>query len=258
MLKLFTDTHTHTIASVHAYSTLEENVRAGAEAGLELVGITDHYSPLFVTSTDFPSYGNFINKMAIPKELLGLRVLFGAEIDIIGTDGELFGENLFVERGGKRKSYNEDLFPNFDYVIASVHDKRFAEGISKKEATLTYLRALEKDKVMILGHVGRTGLPVDADELARGAASMDKMIEINEASFDPSFGKGEIYNRCKEIAAACMKHGTKITVSTDSHSSFTVGKFPRSIELLEEIGFPEELVASRDRPHFLEAIGLQE
>ena len=30
------DTHTHTLYSRHAYSTIEENVRAAAERGLEL------------------------------------------------------------------------------------------------------------------------------------------------------------------------------------------------------------------------------
>ena len=31
------DTHTHTLFSKHAYSTIEENVRAAAEAGMELL-----------------------------------------------------------------------------------------------------------------------------------------------------------------------------------------------------------------------------
>ena len=32
------DVHTHTLYSRHAYSTIEENVRAAAEAGLEILG----------------------------------------------------------------------------------------------------------------------------------------------------------------------------------------------------------------------------
>ena len=41
-MRLLADLHTHTIASGHAYSTLTENVRAAAMAGLELIAITDH------------------------------------------------------------------------------------------------------------------------------------------------------------------------------------------------------------------------
>ena len=57
MIKIKTDTHTHTLASGHAYSTIEENLRAGKEQGLELVGTTDHFSSFFVPSTTFACYG---------------------------------------------------------------------------------------------------------------------------------------------------------------------------------------------------------
>ena len=46
MLHIRCDTHTHTIYSRHAYSTVEENVRAAAELGIGLLGSTDHYSSM--------------------------------------------------------------------------------------------------------------------------------------------------------------------------------------------------------------------
>ena len=44
MLRIACDVHTHTLYSRHAYSTIEENVRAAREASLELLGSTDHFS----------------------------------------------------------------------------------------------------------------------------------------------------------------------------------------------------------------------
>ena len=41
-MKDLLDVHTHTIASVHAYSTLREMITAAKEKGLELIGIADH------------------------------------------------------------------------------------------------------------------------------------------------------------------------------------------------------------------------
>ena len=41
-MKDLLDVHMHTIASVHAYSTLREMITAGREKGLKLVGIADH------------------------------------------------------------------------------------------------------------------------------------------------------------------------------------------------------------------------
>ena len=40
---IFADMHTHTIFSLHAYSTIEENLRVAKERGLQYIAITDHY-----------------------------------------------------------------------------------------------------------------------------------------------------------------------------------------------------------------------
>ena len=41
-MNLKMDIHTHSVASGHAYSTVDENMRWAAEKGLELVALTDH------------------------------------------------------------------------------------------------------------------------------------------------------------------------------------------------------------------------
>ena len=40
MIRISCDVHTHTLASRHAYSTIEENVRAAADQNFELLGST--------------------------------------------------------------------------------------------------------------------------------------------------------------------------------------------------------------------------
>ena len=41
-MRIIADTHCHTIASTHAYSTWMENIHAAKEAGLSYLAITDH------------------------------------------------------------------------------------------------------------------------------------------------------------------------------------------------------------------------
>ena len=41
-MKIELDVHTHTIASGHAFSSLQEMARAAADKGLKLLGITEH------------------------------------------------------------------------------------------------------------------------------------------------------------------------------------------------------------------------
>lgn len=49
--RILGDVHTHTLYSRHAYSTIQENVRAASAAGLEILGSTDHLSSIFATSS---------------------------------------------------------------------------------------------------------------------------------------------------------------------------------------------------------------
>jgi len=51
------DMHTHTIASVHAYSSLREMATAAKEKGLELLGITDHAPSMPGASSVCAVYG---------------------------------------------------------------------------------------------------------------------------------------------------------------------------------------------------------
>lgn len=41
-MKIIADLHTHTVASTHAYSTLQEMVTAASEMGLSAIAVTDH------------------------------------------------------------------------------------------------------------------------------------------------------------------------------------------------------------------------
>ena len=46
MYEIKCDTHTHTLYSRHAFSTIAENVKEATDTGLELLGSTDHFSAM--------------------------------------------------------------------------------------------------------------------------------------------------------------------------------------------------------------------
>ena len=157
MIKIKTDTHTHTLASGHAYSTIEENLKAGKEQGLELVGATDHFSSFFVPSTTFACYGFFTNRGDLPEIWHGVRLLFGAEVDIVDLKGNLFGHDIYIPfpyKDENKVTYEEGILNRLDYLIASVHFKEFAANSTAVENTELYIKALEHDKVKMLGHIG--------------------------------------------------------------------------------------------------------
>ena len=77
------DTHTHTIASGHAYTPITEMVRTAADRGLKAIAIADHTAGR--TGTEMPGAPNeiyFRNVKVIPREMFGIHVLMGAEVNI--------------------------------------------------------------------------------------------------------------------------------------------------------------------------------
>ena len=85
MKKVLLDAHTHTIASGHAYSSLQEMARAAADMGLEVLGITEHGPS--VPGTCPTLY--FKNMFVVSRQMYGIRLLMGCEINILDTKGSL-------------------------------------------------------------------------------------------------------------------------------------------------------------------------
>ena len=84
-MKIELDLHTHTIASGHAFSTLQEMAMAASTAGLKLLGITEHSSG--IPGSCEPIY--FRNLHVVPRTMYGVRLLLGAEINILNTNGDI-------------------------------------------------------------------------------------------------------------------------------------------------------------------------
>lgn len=85
-MKIIAETHSHTIASVHAYSTLLENAQAAKEKGLSFLCCTDH-GPAMPGGPHVWYFDNLWKE--VPDTLCGIAVLKGAEADIMNFNGEL-------------------------------------------------------------------------------------------------------------------------------------------------------------------------
>ncbi|AEB06186.1 PHP domain protein [Coriobacterium glomerans PW2] len=246
------DIHTHTLFSRHAYSTIAENVAAARRAELEVLGSSDHFSAMLESHLDIRDFQFFINQVAWPRLWDGVILLRAAEVDIVTLDGGLFGEDIGCPESiaGQRRQTERSLFEcalaNLDYLIASVHNDEFTRGASLARTTQMYVRALEHPRVFELGHVGRSGVPFDLDEVLGCAKALGKLIEVNEHSLarDPD---GSSLAACERIACRCAELGVGISVSSDAHIALDIGSFPSASAMLERIDFPEELIMNRSR-----------
>lgn len=160
------DLHTHTIASGHAYNTLREMAKAASDKGLSVLGITEHAPKMPGTCHSF----YFHNLKTVPRELYGIRLLLGSEVNIMDFEG-----NIDLEE--------RDL-KGMDIIIASLHTPCIKPG-SVRENTTAYLKAMENPYVNIIGHPDDGRYPVDYRALVEGAKEKGKVLELNNHSLDP-------------------------------------------------------------------------
>jgi putative hydrolase len=255
-LRIACDVHTHTLYSRHAYSTIGECVHAAAGAGLELLGSTDHFGAMLFTTNDARNFQHFINFGVWPRVWEGVVVMHGCEADIMDLEGHLFGWDVPVDRDITQRpretttTLKDFVFRGADYAIASIHNDAPMAGAPLAATTQMYLNVLEDPKVLILGHVGRAGVPFDLDEVLTAAKEKGKLIEINEHSLEGRHAE-EAHGRCRAIAERCAELGVMVSTATDAHIYPSVGQFTRVRALLDEVHFPQELVATRDSRTFL-------
>ena len=93
-MKDILDLHTHTIVSGHAYNSLYEMVRSAADKGLTLYGCSDHTPAM----PGGPDAMYFVNFKVIPREIYGVKVLMGAELNLLKPDGSVDLKEKMLEK----------------------------------------------------------------------------------------------------------------------------------------------------------------
>lgn len=221
MIKITVDTHTHTSVSAHAFSTLEENLAAAAKKGLEGIAMTNHGPDL----GDGAVWFHFKSARHLPRWVNGVRLLPGAEVDIMDKKGRLDIEDKYLK--------------DLELVIASFHTPCFPENSPVEDVTEAWLNVMDNEHVDVLGHMGDGRYMCDYEAVVKKAKETGKIIEINNHSFRVRAGSDV---NCRQIALLCKKYSVPVVLSTDAHFSQEVGEVPNSIRLMEEIDFPGELI----------------
>ena len=225
MYQIQVETHSHTIVSTHAYSTLQENIKATREAGMKGVCITNHAPAI----PDAPPEVHFVMLKTVPSMVDGIRVFAGAEANLINYEGKLDLKNTTLAM--------------LDWVIASIHGPCLPRG-SVEEITNTYLEVLKNPYVHCLGHIGQSSYLCDWETVVKKAKEYGKVIELNNHSLEGIRpGAKEL---CTQVAALCKKHGCLVTVSSDAHYSGCIGNYKLVLEMLSQLEFPKELIINRE------------
>lgn len=227
-MKIEIDTHTHTVLSAHAHSTILENARSASQAGLKGIVMTEHGPRMPYGPYEY----NIATYDAFPRIIEGVRIYRGIEADILDFKGSIDISEMYLAK--------------LDFALASLHDVVTEPGTTE-ENTNTVINALHNPYIDCIGHPGNPYYPMDYGAIIHEAKRYNKLLEINNQSF--VFRKGSRVN-CIHILELCKKNEVRVAVSSDAHICFSVGEFTDALLEIRNVGLPKELIVNRTMNSF--------
>ena len=194
------DLQMHSTAS-DGKNSIEEMAEAARKLGHEYIAITDHSKAVTVANgLDEKRAAALIKKIhGLGEKELGIRVLAGAEVDIL-KDGEL--------------DYSDGLLAQLDVVVCSVHSYM---NLDRAAMTDRLLGAIENPYTQIIGHptgrllLRRDPFDYDMEKVLDACAKHGVAMECN--SYPDRLDLKDVYLR------TCKERGVKVVISTDAHTT---------------------------------------
>lgn len=236
-MKIELDVHTHTIASGHAFSTIQEMAQAAADKGLKLLGITEH-SP-GIPGSCAPIY--FRNLYIVPRNMYGIGLMLGAEINILDTEGNL--------------DFDEHYLNMLDIRIAGIHSLCYTPG-TPEENTQGMINAIANPYIHIISHPGDGTAKLLFEPIVQAAKEHHTLLEINNSSLRPSRHKVEARPNNLEILRLCKQYEVPVILGSDAHISFDIATYNFAMELVNEAEFPEELIINTSIKKFKDYLNM--
>lgn len=237
-MKSLVDVHTHTIMSGHAFSTLSEMITEAQARKLTIFGITEHAPS--IPGTCHPIY--FRNMHVVPRQWGDMRLLLGAELNILDTEGNL--------------DLDPEYYPMLDIRIAGIHSLCWKGG-TRDENTTGMVNAIRNKWTNIISHPGDGTAELNFEPIVLAAKETHTLLEINNSTFKPARGKvGVARPNNLEILRLCKKYEVPVILGSDAHISFDIANYEFVLPLLQETEFPEALVMNDKPQEFMEYLGI--
>lgn len=239
-MRLIADYHTHTYYS-HGKGSIRDNVMVAREKGLEEICIADHgpaSRSLIKLGVNRADVFLEMKKEAaqLQDEFPDIRILVGAEANIINLEGELdiplkiltqldmvlVGLHILIQPA--------TWYDGLHLIINNVLGRRLSHYLAaeaRKRNTLTLIRAIERYPIDIIAHPGY-GLDIDTYQLARACREKGVIMEIS----------GRHGGMTPEYLQIGLDQGVDFAVGSDAHQPDDVGSVERALNLIREVNLP--------------------
>ena len=236
IMKAKMDLHTHSIASGHyTEDTVTTLAKRAQELGLEYLGITDHAPKIQGAA----SVNYFRNLRYADKSIHGVKILYGAELNVLSENGEI--------------DLPTEVLEGLDYTIASLHKQTFKPK-SKHENTNALVNAMKNGYVVAIGHPDDPTFEIDVNVLVEEAKTTGTILELSSVGISPEGYREHDVETLVKMLLLCKQKGVYIMLGSDSHGAGKIADFKNSYKLLETIDFPPELVVNFNPKKFLEIV----
>jgi len=239
-MEFFADWHTHSRYS-DGRGTIEDNVVAAIDRGLEQLAITDH-GPRNIGAgvKGADTYLRISEEVrAMSQKYREINIKTGAEADIIALDGTIDLPRRIIDRLDilivglhpyVRPATLEGL-----WAVVGINQLAQVSGSAREKARVNNTKALKeaiyKYDIDFISHPDLK-MPVDIAELSASCAARDVAIEINT---------GHHYDK-EDLVRTAAKKGVNFVVSSDAHFPETVGDLAVGGALLEKFKVDAERV----------------
>ena len=210
-MRFLVDLHTHTVASDHAYSTVNDYVLQADKIGISMFATTDHGPDV----EDAPHPWHFGNLRVIPHIVDNIAILRGVEANI-RADGSLDLEDRYLQR--------------LDIVLAGFHPS--LAPTDAETHTKLAIKVIESGKVDIFTHLGNPQYPLDYRKVLECAKANNVAIELNSSSGINT--RSGSHPNCVKVAALAKEIGNVVSLGSDAHVCYFLGNFREAEAVIEE------------------------
>lgn len=224
------DLHMHTHHS-DGKNSVAEMADAGKNKNLQ-VGLSDHgpgHLYFGVRQNDL---------IQLPQEIEDyqqqnpdIQILQGIEANFMGhgqTDLDKINTSLDYALAG----YHKGIFPS-SLLSVSI----FGKSLMNKDRRVLLMTdeaiaVMEDPRIIAITHPGEY-IPIDMNTLSKAAAEKGVLLEINERH---PCSSGELI--------IAQKNGAHFLLSSDAHHTDAVGRYPKSMQVIEQSGIDPKLVVN--------------
>ena len=165
--------HENIIRRSYTYNSIRSCLQQFAGNDLDSKGervgyLGNHRARSQYPGTCDPIY--FRNLHCVPRQLYGIKLMLGAELNILNTKGDI--------------DLDEDYWRMLDIRIAGIHSLCW-QGGSKEENTQGVINAMRNPFVQIISHPGDGTAELDFEELMKVSRETHTLLEINNHSMAP-------------------------------------------------------------------------